>query len=154
MILQISELFASLGNRNSHHDLHLQCLALWKTFCFSYILLIASVAWDQINNIWAAACDFQQSGILTSVDSDEPVQPPFKLRISKWCSVSSLTLIEYSSHEQRLWSDCAYAKADLRLCWSHIPHCWKSCVAAHFLLINLVKKGDKIQWKVLIPPLW
>ena len=24
------------------------------------------------------ACDFQQCGILTSVDSDEPVQPPFK----------------------------------------------------------------------------
>ena len=26
--------------------------------------------------------DFQQCGILTSVDSDEPVQPPFKLRDS------------------------------------------------------------------------
>ena len=38
----------------------------------------------------AATCDFQQCGILTSVDSDEPVQPPFKLRNSKWCSVSSL----------------------------------------------------------------
>ena len=25
-------------------------------------------------------CDFQQCGILTSVDSDEPVKPPFKLR--------------------------------------------------------------------------
>ena len=35
-------------------------------------------------------CDFQQCGILTSVDSDEPVQPAFKLRNS----VSSLTLIE------------------------------------------------------------
>ena len=28
----------------------------------------------------SCACDFQQCGILTSVDSDEPVQPPFKLR--------------------------------------------------------------------------
>ena len=28
-------------------------------------------------------CDFQQCGNLTSVDSDEPVQPPFKLRNSK-----------------------------------------------------------------------
>ena len=27
-------------------------------------------------------CDFQQCGILTSVDSDEPVKPPFKLRNS------------------------------------------------------------------------
>ena len=39
------------------------------------------------------------SNNLTSVDSDEaPLQPPFKLRKSKWCSVSILTLIEYSSN--------------------------------------------------------
>ena len=43
---------------------------------------------------WAVTCDFQQCGILTSVDTDVPVQPPFKLRNSKWCSVSSLTLIK------------------------------------------------------------
>ena len=41
--------------------------------------------------------DFQQCGILTIVGSDESVQPPFKLRNSKCCSVSSLTLIEYLS---------------------------------------------------------
>ena len=29
---------------------------------------------------WAVTRDFQQCGILLSVDSDEPVQPPFKLR--------------------------------------------------------------------------
>ena len=28
-------------------------------------------------------CDFQQCGVFTSVDSGEPVQPPFKLRNSK-----------------------------------------------------------------------
>ena len=28
-------------------------------------------------------CDFQQCGILTSIDSDEPVPLPFKLRNSK-----------------------------------------------------------------------
>ena len=80
----------------------------------------------QRNNRWASACDFQQCGILISVDSGEPVQPPVKLRNSKWCSVSSLTIIEYSSDKQRLWSDCAYAQAGLRLCLSHIPNCWKS----------------------------
>ena len=32
---------------------------------------------------WAATCDFQQCGILTSVDPDEPVLPPVKLRNSK-----------------------------------------------------------------------
>ena len=38
-------------------------------------------------NDWAAAWDFQQFDILTSVDSDEPLQPPFKLKNSKWCLV-------------------------------------------------------------------
>ena len=52
-----------------------------------------------------------------------------KLRNYKWCSISSLRVIEYSSDKQILWSDCAYAQADLRLCWSHIPHCWKSRAA-------------------------
>ena len=43
-------------------------------------------------------CDFQQCVILTSVDWDEPMRPPFKVSgNSKWCSVSSLTIIEYSS---------------------------------------------------------
>ena len=78
----------------------------------------------------AATRDFQQSDILTSVDSDEPVQPPFKLRNSKWRSVSNLTLIEYSSGKQRLWSGCTYAQAGLSRCWPHIPHCCKSHVAA------------------------
>ena len=86
------------------------------------------------NNIWAVTCDFQQCGILTSMDSDDPVQPPFKLRNSKWDLVSSLTVIDNSSDLQRLWSDCAYAQADLRLCWSHIPHCWKSHALAHIIL--------------------
>ena len=74
-------------------------------------------------NKWAMTCDFQQCGILTWIDSYEPVQPPFKLRNSKWCLVSSFTVIcvEYLNEKQRLWSDCAYAQADLSLCWSHIP---------------------------------
>ena len=85
---------------------------------------------DSNNEPWR---DFQQCGILPSEDSDGSVQILFKLRNSKWCSVSSLTLIEYSSDKQRLWSDCTYAQADLRLCWSHIPHCWKSHVAAQIM---------------------
>ena len=62
--------------------------------------------------------DFQQFDILTIVDSDEPVQPPFKLRISKRCSASSLTLID----ERR-------AKALIRL----RVHCWKSHALAYFI---------------------
>ena len=83
---------------------------------------------------WAVTCDFQQCGILISVDSDEPVQPPVKLWNSKWFSVSSLTVKEYSSDKQRLWSDCAYAQACLSLCWSHILHRWKSHAVSHMLL--------------------
>ena len=29
-----------------------------------------------------------------------------------------------------------YAQAGLSLCWSHIPHCWKSHVMAHMMLVN------------------
>ena len=69
-------------------------------------------------NYWAATCDIHQCGILASVDSDEPVQPPIRLRNSKWCLVSSLTLLEYSSDEQRLWSDNALR----RLIWGFAGH--------------------------------
>ena len=37
------------------------------------------------------------SNNLTYVDLGEPLQPPFKLRNSKWCSGSRLTIKEYSS---------------------------------------------------------
>ena len=102
--------------------LHLKIVALFSVLEVYIRILMHSF----IENKWASARDFHQCSILTSVDSDEPLQPPFKPRKSKWCSVSSLTIIEYSSDQLRLWSDCAYAQADLRLCWSHIPHCWKS----------------------------
>ena len=45
---------------------------------------------------------FQQCGILTSVGSDEPAQPPVKLKNAKCCSISSLSVIEYASDKQRL----------------------------------------------------
>ena len=95
--------------------------------------------------IWAMACDFHQCGILTSVYSDGPMQPPFKLRTSKRCLVSSLTIIEYSSDKQSLWSDCAYVQADLRLCWSHIPHCWKSYALAH-IWVRVISKSAVIKY--------
>ena len=55
-------------------------------------LVSLTYAWNGdgriITQIWAVARDFRKCGILTSVDSDEPLQPPFMLRNSKWCSVS------------------------------------------------------------------
>ena len=89
-------------------------------------------------NKFSVERDFQQCGILTCVDSDQPVQPPVKLRYSKCCLVSSLIVMKYFSDKQRLLSDCAYAQADLRLCWSHIPHyCKKSHVAAQIRWYNV-----------------
>ena len=52
----------------------------------------------QLKHKRAVTSDFQQFGILTCVDSDEPVQPPFKLRNSKYGLVSILTVIEYLSN--------------------------------------------------------
>ena len=76
------------------------CTFSYSHSCSSSISMRRNAAWYCIkslqNMIWAAAWDFQQFDILTSVDSDEPLQPPFKLRNSKWCSVSSLIIIEYS----------------------------------------------------------
>ena len=108
----------------------LLCGAVLSAFS-SFTIIWGRESWLLYFN-WAVEWDFQQCGILTSVDSNEPVRTPLKLRISKWCSVSSLTLIEYSGDLQELWSDCAYAQADLRLCWSHIPHCWKSHVTVQY----------------------
>ena len=71
-------------------------------------------------------------GVLTSVDSDEHVQPIFNPRNSKWCSVSSLTLVKYSSDYQRLWSDCAYAG------WS------EALLVAHTTLLEVPCLGSKI----------
>ena len=48
---------------------------------------------DKLEDNLAVTCNVQQCDILTSEDSDEPVQLPFKLRNSKLCSVSSLRVI-------------------------------------------------------------
>ena len=39
-----------------------------------------------------------------------------------------------------LWLVWAYAQAGLKLCWSHIPHCWKSHVTAQLCLKWWVRK--------------
>ena len=70
---------------------------------------------------WALTCDFQQWGISTCVDSDEPVHPQFKFRNSKWCSVSSVTLTECSSDKQRFGSNCGYAGSTYHIVWNPMP---------------------------------
>ena len=41
--------------------------------------------WNKSKHKWAVTCEFQQCGIFTCVESEEHVQPPFKLRNPK-CS--------------------------------------------------------------------
>ena len=84
-------------------------------------------------NFWATTFDVQQWCILTSLDSDEPVQPPFKHRNSKWCLVSSLTAKEYLSDKQRLWSVCA---------WS------EPLLVAHTMLLEISRHGSNFHFQL------
>ena len=108
-----------------------QILRWATTVNCSYLPVLQVSVWRS-RDIW-----FPTMWHFDNVDSNEPVQPPFRLKTLKWCSISSLTLKEYSSDKQRLWSDCRYAQADLRLCWSHIPHCWKSHALAQTIKLVL-----------------
>ena len=50
---------------------------------------------------------------------------------------------------------CGYVQADLRLCWSHKPHCWKSHVG---LILSLQREdtqaGSYFHGEVLRDFLW
>ena len=81
------------------------------------------------NYIWVTIGDFQQCGSLTSVVSDQPAQPPFKLRNSKWCSVSSLNSQRIS---KRL------AKTLIRPGWS------EALLVAHTTLLEIPCRGSFI----------
>ena len=89
------------AHRLSEENIWLTCL--WTAFIvqFQYVDQNLAQYLNLIGDIsitkWALAWDFQQYDILKCIDSDEPLQLPFKLINSKWCSVSSLIFIEHSS---------------------------------------------------------
>ena len=82
------------------------CCVLFLSFSFSFHCYVSGLRWKYMvlfyklfplyilltglscdkdwKTKWATTCDFQQCDMLTSVDPDEPVQLPFKLRHSKW----------------------------------------------------------------------
>ena len=60
------------------HARHLTCVLILNVRVF-----LATFSVNSMPCIWAVICDFQQCGVLTSVDSDNPLQPPFKLKNSK-----------------------------------------------------------------------
>ena len=71
--LNKSVLSTSRTVRNSVNPCNITELIIYST-------LIIKV---KMKHILAVTCDFQKCGILTCIDSDEPVQPPFKLRNSR-----------------------------------------------------------------------
>ena len=57
--------------------------------------------------------------------------------------VQSVALQSYNIQATSKGSDQTdQAQADLSICWSHIPHCWKSHVAAHFTYICDFRGGS------------
>ena len=83
-------------------------------------------------------------GILTWIDSDEPVPPPFKLRNSNLYNVESVDV-----HSQNIQATIKgpdqTAQVDLRLCWSHIPHWWLICFCHEQACSNCMLRGV-ISW--------
>ena len=73
-----------MGTNYAHHFadwLHFVIVTIYGFPVLKGLSLYTQNKQMQLNK--AETCDFQQCGILTSVDSDEPVQSPVKLRHSK-----------------------------------------------------------------------
>ena len=103
---------------------HIFCKGLYRetlTESTRHTALIFSMKW---------ACHFRQCGILTSVDSDEPVQPPVEPRNSKWCLISSLSHV--------ILKRLAKALIRLRVCagWS------EPLLVAHTALLEIPCHGS------------
>ena len=56
---------------------------------------------------------------VTSKDSDQPIHSPSIARVLVYSSLNSLETVEGTCYQQRLWSDCTNAQADMSLCWLH-----------------------------------
>ena len=95
--------------------------------------------------IWVPSRENLSSGFATRYDSNRPAQPHRLATVLRFW-IQQVDLLYYlCSEQQRCWSDCADAQADMRLCCSHwhkqvfswcgsfIP--WKQVL--HFVILNL-----------------
>ena len=86
------------GCRGSSESTLVKMSNCWKFLAMAQFLIILYIRYTYLKHCWfptpcwygevncdvhLSPCDFQQCGILTCVDSDEPTQPSFKLRNSK-----------------------------------------------------------------------
>ena len=102
----------------------------------TYCLDIAS------NIIESAALDkTYNKTYVTRKDLDQHVNPPTTARVLVYPSLDSPEAVEGTCDQQRLWSDCADAQADLSLRCSH-----KSCCRISRALANMF---DKVQLMLL-----
>ena len=72
-------LFLAVMEQLTHH--RPQSASFYFPTLYLFVIVLIMYFYNIIYN--DMTCDFLQCGILTSVDSDEHVQPPFKLRNSK-----------------------------------------------------------------------
>ena len=68
---------------------------------------------------WASSRENLSSGFATTVDSNRPAQPQKLYRGLKFRIWKLEVLYYLGSEQQRCWSDCADAQADLHLCCAH-----------------------------------
>ena len=73
--------------------------------------------------------------------TDQPGHPPNLIRDLAVCSMDSWGSNVSSCRQQRLWSDCAGAQADLSLRWAHRSFCWVCHEAANICISLLCYHG-------------
>ena len=91
---------------------------------------------------WAASCQNQQNGLVSSEDSDQPWHPPRLIRVFDVRMKKPWVLSYQMSAQRRLCSDWVDAQADLSLCLAH-SHIvgfvmrWLTCVASEDFYQNV-----------------
>ena len=81
---------------------------------------------------------------ITSKDSDQPVHPLSMATVLVYPSLDSLGAVDDTCYQQRLWSVCADAQADLSLRWSHKSYCRLYHALVHFISAVRTSWGPKL----------
>ena len=91
-----------------------------RLFPRNYIYISSLANCRRNNNIWRVLLGRKFLWFRSNLNLDNrPVWSVFAVRMKK-ARVLSYPL----SAQWRLWSDWAYAQADLNLRWAHMPFCW------------------------------
>ena len=101
------------------------------------------------NQYWAGRvydlCDYYMTGTSESSTESGFMEKPGIEPATH--GLQGIVLIHYTTGASL--SDCGYGQAGMSLCWLHIPHCWKSHVAAHIIysrFSKIVKTSCMLKW--------